>query len=880
MPRDGADEVAMDRLLRPGMTIMRRLDVAWKLVLIAVVLTVPLAISVTAGVVHTSRQIAQSEAEAQGLAYVRPLVRLDIDLALMHDAVMLGQQPDPRTLSSLDAVAAADRQFGPVFGVSGDWARIHSDLRLLERPGLQPTDAATAIKTAMLRVEALIRAVTDASRLSLDVHLDTHYLIQALSRDLPDLMWATVRVAQNRRQVLSWPAAMQADPSAAVLEDIQQARASGNQLMDRSRRLSDDLNEAWAQSPPAMRAAMSSTSGRLLDLATDLGRATADLGLDTGAVQEVPGRTATPSGVAPGRWTSGDVVVAARPMVTALDDAVRALLDARSQQLRSGRSLPLLSMLASLLVAGYLFLALLRSTSRDAHYVLHEIISVTKGPAPHGTNPPGRDEFARMSRAVEVTRDHLTSLLGALRYQATHDELTALGNRAFLTEKLDDALGNPELHGQQVAVALVDVVGFKDVNDSFGASIGDRLLRTLGARMHRAARRRDVVARLGGDNFGILMPAVRGIDEVEEVLAGVRAALADTIVIGGRRLRLSMNAGIALGRPGTVSAVEMLRNADVARYVARESGRGQTALFEPWMHRRATERAELSADLAQAVESGQLRLLYQPLIDLHTGRVFGAESLVRWQHPSRGVIMPDVFVPLAEATGQIGPLTRWVLTEAAAQAQRWRREFPDASPLTIDVNVSAAQLADDGIVADLLEVLEHTGIDPRHLVLEITESALVADLDVALRRLRQIAAIGVRIALDDFGTGYSSLSYLRQLPVGLLKLDKAFLRGTEDPEGRPAALVRSIIALGTSVGIQTLAEGIEDSSQEELLRSAGCHLAQGYRYSWPLTAEAFTQVLRECGPHGPWPVRTPGAIAGAGADVASALPRPSDGTRR
>ncbi|MFN8076251.1 MAG: EAL domain-containing protein [Kineosporiaceae bacterium] len=787
----------MDRLFGPGMTIMRRLDVVWKLVLIAVVLTVPLAISVSAGLIETTHKITQAELEDRGLTYLRPLVRLDVDLALMHDGLMQGQAADPRSLSSFDVVVAVDAEVGREMGVHDEWSEIHSELARLGTVELAPEEAAAAVRSAMLRVQALIRAVSDASGLSLDTHLDTHYLVQALARDLPDLMWATVRVSQSRDRLAGWPEAMLRTPSAPVLDDMQQARGAGHQLLDRSRRMSDDLADAWAESPRT-KTSMSSISGRLLDLSLDLGRTSAELGLPATVVEEVPGHPA-PSAVSDsGRSTSSDVVVAARPLITVLDEALRGLLDLRAQALSRGRAQPLLTMLASLLVAGYLFGALLRSTSRDAQKILADINAVTGGPAPSGPQPLGRDEFARMSRAVEVTRDRLTSLLGALRYQATHDELTALGNRAFLAEKLEDALAVGGPQDQQVAVVLLDVVGFKDVNDSFGASVGDRLLRTVGARMHRAVRRRDVVARLGGDNFGILMPSVRGLEEVEEVLASVRAALADTVMLGGRRLRLEMNAGIAMGRPGTVSAVELLRNADVARYASKDAGRGATSLFEPWMHRRTTERAELSADLAHAVETGQLRLLYQPLVDLRTGRVYGAEALVRWQHPSRGVIMPDVFVPLAEATGQIGAITRWVLSEAATQARRWREEFPDTSPLSMDVNVSAAQLGDDGLVADVLSVIERTGIDPRHLVMEITESALVADLDVALSRLRQIAAIGIRIALDDFGTGYSSLSYLRQLPVSLVKIDKAFLRGAEDGQGRPAALVRSIIALGTS----------------------------------------------------------------------------------
>jgi EAL domain-containing protein (putative c-di-GMP-specific phosphodiesterase class I) len=243
-------------------------------------------------------------------------------------------------------------------------------------------------------------------------------------------------------------------------------------------------------------------------------------------------------------------------------------------------------------------------------------------------------------------------------------------------------------------------------------------------------------------------------------------------------------------------------------------------------------------------------------VDLGSGGVHGAEALVRWNHPVRGLVMPDVFVPLAEATGSMGALTRWVLTESARRLREWRDTFPDAYPLTMDVNISATQLSDDRILSDLVDVLEQTGVDPAGLVLEITESALMRDVETGLRRLRQIAAIGVNLALDDFGTGYSSLAHLRRLPISVLKIDKAFISGvseatTDDAE---TAMLRGIVGLGASLGMVMVAEGVETAAHETVLRDLGCHLGQGYRYSTPLTAAEFTRVLEASRHTHRWPV--------------------------
>ena len=513
---------------------------------------------------------------------------------------------------------------------------------------------------------------------------------------------------------------------------------------------------------------------------------------------------------------------------------------------------PVLLALGSLLVLGYLLIAVYRATSQDVHAVLEDISTVTSGQQPAVPPLEGSDEFARMSHAVTLTRDRLTSLLGSLRYQATHDELTALGNRALFTDKIDEAL---DAHGTGVAVIVVDLDHFRDVNDSFGHDMGDRLLRAVGVRFHRACGRQNVVARLGGDEFGVLLPQGGGEPAALAVVDALRAALAAPVDVDGRQLQVRASFGVACAGPDRRTAAELVRDADVALSAARDTAPASAAdgapgtrmaVFEPAMHERTRDRTELSADLVGAVERGELQLLYQPIVDLGTEVVHGVEALARWNHPVRGLIPPTVFVPIAEATGTIVPIGRWVLHEAVTQLARWRAEFPDGYPLTMEANLSAGQLADPGLVSTVAGLIAETGLDPRDLTLEITESSLVEDLDAALRPLRQLSAIGVRLALDDFGTGYSSLTYLRRLPVSMLKIDRSFVEDSDVAE--PArVLLAGITSLGTGLGMQVVAEGVETERQARRVREAGCHLGQGFLWARPMPADEVTALLHRGG---------------------------------
>ena len=444
--------------------------------------------------------------------------------------------------------------------------------------------------------------------------------------------------------------------------------------------------------------------------------------------------------------------------------------------------------------------------------------------------------------------DALRDSREAFAYQARHDPLTRLANRARLHERLSHALVGPA--GEGVAVLVLDLDGFKRVNDSLGHAAGDALLVEVAARLLSATRGSDVVARLGGDEFAVLLTSTRGPADAtlvaERILQGLRAPF----VLNGAEAVVGTSVGIALAAtdgvvapgadPGQARVDALLRDADLAMYRAKGAGKGRYAFFEPVMHAEAVGRLELEADLRAALTRGEFRLLYQPIVALESGEVVGTEALARWQHPLRGLVSPADFIPLAEETGLIIPLGRWVVNEACREAARVRAQAGRA--VTMTVNVSARQLYDPALVDDVRAALDETGIDPHELVLELTESVMIDRPELARERFAALKALGVRLAIDDFGTGYSALSYLQRFPIDVLKIDRSFVDGLRGG-GAQAALARTIVALGEALSLRTVAEGIETPEQCAALRAVGCPFGQGYLFSRPLTAEALAEFL-------------------------------------
>jgi diguanylate cyclase (GGDEF)-like protein len=433
---------------------------------------------------------------------------------------------------------------------------------------------------------------------------------------------------------------------------------------------------------------------------------------------------------------------------------------------------------------------------------------------------------------------------GQLAFQAMHDPLTLLPNRALITDRATQLLGRARRRQSTVAAMFIDIDGFKHVNDTFGHAAGDELLQVIAARLTSVVRDSDTVGRLGGDEFVVLLDgdALGGPDLVAQRLLNVLRQPIELTHAKKWANGASASIGIAVGL--RADAEEMLRDADLALYRAKAAGKDRYVLFEQSMQRADADRRALEIDLEHALERAELFLLYQPMFDLQTQRVTGVEALIRWRHPTRGIVTPDAFIPLAEETAMIVPIGRWVLDAACRQASLWTRA---GRSLGMSVNVSALQLHRDEFADEVREVLEHSRIDPSTLTLEIAETVLMRDADAAAARLRELKALGVRIAVDDFGIGYSAVTSLRQFPLDAIKIDQSLISGTRGSE-ESAALMRTLIQLGKTLGLETLGEGIEEQAQLDRLRREDCASGQGFLFARPLDAEQVERFLMRDGP--------------------------------
>jgi diguanylate cyclase (GGDEF)-like protein/PAS domain S-box-containing protein len=422
-----------------------------------------------------------------------------------------------------------------------------------------------------------------------------------------------------------------------------------------------------------------------------------------------------------------------------------------------------------------------------------------------------------------------------LHRQAFFDDLTGLPNRAHFLRDLGTRLAAQH----EVSVLFIDLEGLKAVNDTAGPDIGDVLLRLVADRLAARFDGIATVARFGGDEFAVSVPT-NDRDRAAELASDAAKVLGDPFRIGVRTFSVSASVGIAIADGEERSAEDLVRAADTAMYVAKGSPSRRTAVYEPAMRERLVERLAIETDLREAIDRQEFVLHFQPIVDLATGLPCAAEALVRWQHPAKGLLPPGVFIEIAETTGLVVPLGRWVLDEACRRAARWQRP---GHPVGVGVNVSARQFQDHDLLADIRDALERHRLDPELLKIEVTESVLAGDLDDTIARLDELRSMGVIIALDDFGTGYSSLSYLQRLPFDVLKIDKSFIDHIARP--RDLALARTINQLGHDLDLATLAEGIETAEQEAFVRELGVDYVQGYHYARPLTLSAFAAYLNE-----------------------------------
>jgi diguanylate cyclase (GGDEF)-like protein len=424
-------------------------------------------------------------------------------------------------------------------------------------------------------------------------------------------------------------------------------------------------------------------------------------------------------------------------------------------------------------------------------------------------------------------------------HQALHDALTDLPNRTLFHDRVHQALASARREHVPAAVMIMDLDRFKEVNDTLGHASGDELLKQVGIRLRESLRESDTVARLGGDEFGVLLPKVLDSAAAVAVARKLRTTLEEPFTIHGLALQMEASIGIALYPDHGTSVQSLLQRADVAMYVAKEHPAG-CEVYSRERDAYSPDRLTLLTELRRAIDRGQLVLHYQPKVDLRTGEIHGVEALVRWKHPERGMVPPDEFIPPAQKTGVIGPLTMFVLDEALRQCRNWALQ---GLHLCVAVNLSTRNLLDVHLPDTVGELLSRWEVPPRLLELEITESTILADPVRAMQILSRLDEMGVRLAIDDFGTGYSSLAYLKRLPVDELKIDKSFILGMEDSEN-DAVIVRSTIDLGRNLGLQVVAEGVETSTAWNRLASLGCDIAQGYYLSRPAPAAELTEWIR------------------------------------
>jgi diguanylate cyclase (GGDEF)-like protein/PAS domain S-box-containing protein len=456
-----------------------------------------------------------------------------------------------------------------------------------------------------------------------------------------------------------------------------------------------------------------------------------------------------------------------------------------------------------------------------------------------------RDSDGRIEYVSSVTRDisERKAFEERLEYQATHDPLTGLPNRTLFLDRLELALARSRRSSRTVAVLFCDLDHFKVVNDSLGHGAGDRLLVALAQRLRDALRPGDTVARFGGDEFVILCDELATQQDAVYIAERIHRAVHEPLPIGSTEMFAAISIGIAFATRDT-GPETMIRDADAAMYLAKERGRARYEVYDETMRATLVERLDIESALRRAITRHELRVVYQPTVDLVTGSIVGVEALLRWDHPERGLLVPHDFIDVAEETGLILPIGSWVIEQACRQAQRWQAGNPDAH-LLVSVNLSGRQLDDPTLIDTVRDVIERTGVDPNLLGLEITESVVMRDPQASTVTLQALKDLGVRLAVDDFGTGYSSLAYLRRFPVDLLKVDRAFVDGldpdTGDAEDR--AIVAAVVSLAHTLGMEAIAEGVETAAQLAELRALGCDMAQGYFIAKPLTAPALDDLL-------------------------------------
>jgi diguanylate cyclase (GGDEF)-like protein len=810
----------LTHLFRPATALVGRLRYAQKFVVVGIVLLVPLGFVAAAYVQLQREQIAFSAKERQGVALMSPLVTLVADAAQARHRVVAGAtgpggaaQPDlDRDLAAVDVLV--DR-YAASLRATDEWRAARSLVGIARRAG---AEGYPAYNTAIEALLNLIVHVGDESNLTLDPDLDTYYLMDTLQFRLPVLLdtagRAIDRIAGDRA----------GDHNDVLIE----LGLDGGVLDSTGKALHRSIATIVAKTADGqVRGSTRTQFGELDKGLAELGRVL------TAAVQSrqfagVPVQAADP--------VRASAAVFAAGVARSLDGLLRVRIDQFSA--RADR-VGVVAGSAALLGA-YLFVGFYLGVVPPVRRIVAGLRTVAGGDLTVEVSVDTHDELSFVVGTLNDTVRQTKAATDRLALAATHDGLTALPNRTLVLDRLDGALRRNERDGRLMAVFFIDLDRFKMVNDTLGHEAGDQVLRTVADRLTRLVGGSGTVARLAGDEFVLVDEEPGTVDAAVRSAERLVTALSQPILIelpaGGREVTVGASVGIAVADgTGTLSPEDLLRDADVAMYRAKQRGRGRVEIFDDTLRIAIERRMQTEGDLRHAIDGDQLVVHYQPIVATATRSVIGFEALVRWQHPTRGLLGPGEFIDVAEETGLVVPLGAVVLAKACQQAARWRAEYPDRD-LHVTVNVSAAQFAHPSFIPTVASILAETGLAPGGLWLEITETSIMADAEAAGDTLRAIRALGVRLSIDDFGTGYSSLAYLRRFPVDALKVDRSFVDGLgRDKEDE--AIVAMILSLARTLDLLVVAEGVETAAQLAELDQLGCGAVQGYLLGRPGPAE-------------------------------------------
>jgi diguanylate cyclase (GGDEF)-like protein len=820
----------LSTLVRPASAAIGRLRYAQKFLLVGLVLLTPLAFTANAYIDVQADQITATVREQDGLRYLRSLIVLTGDLVqARRSAVSRGFEQPLSLESDIRKVDEVDRRTSESLGLHADWAAARRLVLTATESDDQPKSVQFATyKAACDALLAMIVSLGDRSGLIYDPDPDSSYIATALQDWLPSLCDVSGRIAD----LMELSAQDSGVDQLQVFMDLGKYYGMVSGTRERIAHAADAI-AATARDRTVIDS-FQSQSRALTAVTAAMGDRLA-LAVDRRSLREFPSHSADAVRVAVNSFAS--------VAVSALDRLLQARIERSERRIRD---IQLWAGVGAILVA-YLFAGFYVSVASPVQAIVSVLRAVADGDLSRRVKVRTRDELSFVATVLNDTIATTEAATQRLARQATRDSLTDLPNRSAAIDRLDGAIAAARDTGETVAVLFIDLDRFKAVNDTLGHEAGDNVLRTVSRRLSTVARATDTVARLAGDEFVIICEnlgeTAAALRVGERVVATVEEAIEITSDGVRHAVAIGASVGVAFVTGGSaISADDLLRDADVAMYRAKQRGRGRVEVFDEDLDSELAHRAQVQQELRRAVDSDELVVFYQPIVDTLRSAVVGFEALARWQHPTRGMVAPDQFIPLAEETGLIVPLGARVLRDACRQAAAWQADLPPGERIRISVNISSVQFAHPTFIATVAGALTDSGLDASNLWLEITETSLPADLDAATATLRALRDLGVHLALDDFGTGYSSLAHLRKFPVEVLKIDRSFVSGLgSNPED--AAIVGMIIDLARTFGHLVIAEGVETQEQVDELNRLGCTLCQGYHLGRPVPAEAAAEAL-------------------------------------